>query len=48
MLEEDPGCATLFWDETQETVGIKFPIDGKVMKELKRKKLQTYFEEDEL
>ena len=46
MLEQDPDCATLFWDDDQETVGIKFPMNGKVMKELKNKKVDYFFDED--
>jgi len=46
LLEEDPTCASLFWDEEGETVGVKFPVDGIVMKELREKKVQYYFEDE--
>ena len=46
LLEEDPTCATLFWDDTQETVGIKFPMKGKVIRELKRKKIDYFFDQE--
>ena len=46
LLEEDPTCATLFWDADQETVGIKFPMKGKVIRELKRKKIDYFFDQE--
>mgnify|MGYP004460053087 FL=1 len=50
LMEEDPACATLFWDSSEESVGIKFPPYGKVMTEMKRKKIKYFLEEadDEL
>ena len=45
LLEEDSSCATFFWDEKKETVGVKFPTDGPVIKELKKKKVHCFFEE---
>jgi hypothetical protein len=45
LLEDDPACATFFWDEIKETVGVKFPLNGVVMQELKKKKVQYFFEE---
>ena len=44
LLEKDPACATFFWDSDKDTVGVKFPMDGLVMKELKKKKVQYFFE----
>jgi hypothetical protein len=46
LLDEDPSCATLFWDSTEERVGIKFPLDGVVMEELRSKKVQYLFDKD--
>ena len=46
LLEEDPACATLYWDEHLETVAVKFPMNGKVIKELKEKKVDYFFDED--
>jgi len=45
LLEVDSTCATLFWDEIRETVGVKFPVEGSVMKELRKKKVQYFFED---
>tara|TARA_R110000824_G_scaffold120991_3_gene276810 strand:- start:2386 stop:2712 length:327 start_codon:yes stop_codon:yes gene_type:complete len=46
LLEEDPACATLYWDEDLEAVAIKFPMNGKVIAELKGKKVDYFFDED--
>jgi len=42
-LENDPDCAILFWDEEEETIGVKFPAGGTVMKALKEKKVDCFF-----
>jgi hypothetical protein len=46
-LEKDPTSATLFWDTDKETIGVKFPLNGKVMQEIKNKKVQYFFEDDD-
>ena len=46
LLEEDPNCASFFWDEEIETVGVKFPIDGIVIKELEKRKVEYFFEDE--
>ena len=46
LLDEDPSCATLFWDSDEERVGIKFPLNGAVMKELREKKVQYLFDKE--
>jgi len=48
LLEVDPTSATVFWDEDSETVGVKFPANGKVMRELREKKIEYFFGEDEV
>ena len=48
LLETDPACATFFWDDAAGSVGVKFPENGKVMKELKQKKVSYYFSDEEL
>jgi len=45
-LEKDSTCATLFWDTEEDTVGVKFPLNGKVMEEIKKKKVHYFFEDD--
>tara|TARA_A100001515_G_scaffold111251_1_gene92301 strand:+ start:101 stop:418 length:318 start_codon:yes stop_codon:yes gene_type:complete len=45
LMEEDHTCATLFWDEAAGAVGMKFPLDGKVMRELRRRKVKYFFED---
>ena len=47
MLEKYPECATIFWDEDHETVGVKFPAKGKVMKKLRERKIDCFFVEDD-
>jgi len=39
LMEKDPACATLYWSEEDETLGIKFPSDGAVVREFKKKKV---------
>jgi hypothetical protein len=30
MMDKDPKCATLYWDEKKEAISLSFPIKGKV------------------
>tara|TARA_R100001086_G_scaffold70345_2_gene33583 strand:- start:1130 stop:1381 length:252 start_codon:yes stop_codon:yes gene_type:complete len=46
-VEKYPSSATFFWDENEESVGVKFPPDGVVMKELQKRKVPCVFDEDE-
>jgi hypothetical protein len=34
MMEEDPDCAKMYWDDVTESVAMAFPMDGKVAKAL--------------
>jgi len=34
MMEDDPTCGRMYWDESSESVAMAFPIDGKVAKAL--------------
>lgn len=47
LLDKHPSCATLFWDTQKEAVGIKFPLDGIVMKELRDKKVKCSVDDEE-
>ena len=47
LLDKYPDCATLFWDEEKGSIGMKFPINGEVMQELKRRKVSYFFSEDD-
>ena len=47
LLEKDPSCATMFWDSDQETLGVKFPLNGKVMQTLKDRKVSCFFDDEE-
>jgi|TARA_R110002020_G_scaffold358247_1_gene570498 hypothetical protein len=47
LMEKDPACATFFWDTEEENVGVKFPLNGSVMKELKKRKVKYVFDEDD-
>mgnify|MGYP003111364839 CR=1 FL=1 len=47
LAEKDPACATFFWDVESDSIGLKFPSNGKVIKELKKKKVKYFFEDEE-
>jgi hypothetical protein len=49
MMEKDPDCAVIFWDNKNEGLGISFPMKGKVAKALSRVKsvLDTEDEDDD-
>ena len=32
LMDKDPGCAKMYWDETTESVALAFPMKGKVAK----------------
>jgi len=34
MMEDDPECATMYWDHKKEEVAMAFPMEGKVSKQL--------------
>ena len=34
MMEMDPDCATMYWDEDSDSVAYKFPPNGEVAQEL--------------
>ena len=34
MMEDDPDCATMYWDEKKQEVAMAFPMEGKVAKAL--------------
>jgi len=36
MMDEDEGCATMYWDSKSESVALSFNIHGEVAKELAR------------
>jgi len=36
MMEQDPDCALMYWDEEMETVSMSFPTDGSVAYELSK------------
>lgn len=46
LQDKDPSCASFYWNEENETIAVKFPNDGTVMKELKKKKIDYFFEEE--
>jgi|TARA_R110001583_G_scaffold43028_2_gene136767 hypothetical protein len=47
LLEKFPDCATLFWDDVNESIGMKFPLNGRVMQELKRRKVKYFFSDED-
>tara|TARA_R100000008_G_C3463999_1_gene105607 strand:- start:237 stop:557 length:321 start_codon:yes stop_codon:yes gene_type:complete len=46
QLDKDPACASIYWNEEEENLAVKFPKDGSVAKELKTKKISWFKEED--
>ncbi len=36
MMDDDEGCATMYWDSTNESVALSFNIHGTVAKELSK------------
>ena len=47
MMEEDPNCGKMYWDNLSESVAMSFPIDGKVAKALASVALHFVEAEDE-
>ena len=47
LQASDPTCASFYWDEIEEAVAVKFPAEGLVMDELKKRKIKYFFEEEE-
>ena len=47
LMERDPACATIFWDMDSESIGLKFPSNGRVMEELRNKKIKYFFEDED-
>ena len=45
LQEKDVTAATFYWDEDIEAVAVKFPDNGAVMKELRKRKVKYFFEE---
>ena len=50
LVEKDPDCASFFWDEDNERIGVTFPVKGKLVKEFKTKNIDytLYSDEEEL
>tara|TARA_R110000796_G_scaffold212706_4_gene328851 strand:+ start:631 stop:954 length:324 start_codon:yes stop_codon:yes gene_type:complete len=46
LLDKDPKCASFYWNEEEEAIAVKFPKKGKVVDELKRKKVNCFQDED--
>lgn len=45
MMEEDPECGKMYWDQETESVAMAFPMDGKVAKALAS--VAIHFAEDD-
>jgi hypothetical protein len=45
MMEEDPECGKMYWDQETESVAMAFPMDGKVAKALAN--VAIHFAEDD-
>ena len=43
MMEEDPECGKMYWDEKRESVALAFPIKGKVAIQLAT--VSSFFDE---
>jgi len=47
MLDKDPDCAHLYWDTNEETVGVRFPLNGSVMSEFKKRNIESIFRKED-
>jgi len=47
LLDKDPSCACLYWDDKEQTVGVKFPLYGSVMSEFKKRNIENIFLKEE-
>ena len=47
MMENNPDCGKMYWDEQKESVGISFPVKGEVSQALSHVSIQFEGEEDE-
>ena len=34
MIEDDPTCGSMYWDQVSESVAMSFPVEGKISKVL--------------
>jgi len=46
LLDDDPTCASFYWNSDEEAIGVKFPKEGKVVDELRRKNVKCFQDED--
>jgi len=46
LTSKDSTCATFYWDDSSESVAVKFPEKGIVMEELKNRKIEYYFSKE--
>lgn len=47
MMEEDPDCAQMFWDEEKQEISFQFPEKGKVMKKIRSANVEFFDVDDE-
>jgi len=47
MMEEDPSCGSMYWDDLTESVAMAFPMDGKVSRALAAISLRYSQEDDD-
>jgi len=47
MMEKEPGCAKMYWDEKSGAVALAFPLKGKIAKILSSIKSLSMEDEDE-
>lgn len=47
MMEDDPNCATMYWDSKAGSVAITFPVQGRVSKALSEFTFLRSYEDDD-
>jgi len=47
MMEKDPSCASMYWDNKKEEVAMAFPMEGSVAKKLSEVTFAYDAEDDE-
>ena len=46
-MEDDPNCATMYWDSKAGSVAITFPVQGRVAKALSEFTFLRSYEDDD-
>jgi hypothetical protein len=47
MMDEDPSCAKMYWDNETDSVALSFPVEGEVSKALTQVAIETDDEDED-